>query len=396
MENKIYDAAIVGAGPVGMVMALMLKSVGASVVLLEKGQRQTRVDGRYIALSKGSLEILEKALGENFSQLKYEPIKQVHTSLVGHFPRVLMDCVEERLDCLGGVLSYQHLVDVLKEAVLVSQVQIEFSTEVDVVQQKNNQVVIQSIDQREWVASFLVRAEGGTFVQQEKSEIYCDYEQTAIVSRVRISGGVSGRAFERVTEKGPIALLPIGQGEWVCIWSADQQDTNYLMSLEANEYLQILQEQYRGVVGGFLSVENRQTFVLGLNAKKQVSDGRVFYLGNAAQTLHPVAGQGLNLGLRDVVDWIRLWQQSVMNLDQHYAAVRARDRENTINVTNIFVKKFRGVRGVKKWSLSATLFLIENSFLKRRLVDRMLFGCRANLLSESGSFLSKKDNDVEF
>jgi 2-octaprenyl-6-methoxyphenol hydroxylase len=372
--RKVQDVLIVGAGPVGMMAALLLKKAGAQVLVLEKRKNSSVIDGRYLALSQGSLQILESVLFPLNIKLEYEPILQVHTSVVGHFPRVLMDRRELNLPQLGGVLSYSHLIDTLVTALKQVGVEIRWGCEViDVVSTQEEVTTYTNVDET-IKSNWVIRAEGGVFERQVKKDIYCDYEQSAVVCVMEIEGVSDGRAFERITSQGPIALLPIGNKRWVSIWSLPNEFLSEILALSDNEYLGRLKEVYRGLVDTFLSVSLRQVFVLGLNVQEQQRKGREFFLGNAAQTIHPVAGQGFNLGLRDVVEWVNLWKKSPSLLLSEYVALREKDRENTIKVTHKLVNLFKQPNWVERTLLSVSLFGAASGPVKRILMNQMIFG----------------------
>ncbi len=210
-----------------------------------------------------------------------------------------------------------------------------------------------------------------------------DYRQTAIVAQVAVSAALPQRAFERFTEEGPLALLPqnesAGTGSYALVWCMRPETAARLMALPDAAFLAALQEAFGARVGRFLQVSPRGAYALGLNADP-VATTRTVAIGNAAQTLHPVAGQGLNLGLRDATVLARLLAQdrSPAGL-QDFIAHRSADRRATIGLTDIMARIFASAPdgAVSQSLLGASLGLIDAfAPAKRLLADQMMFGRR--------------------
>ena len=153
-----------------------------------------------------------------------------------------------------------------------------------------------------------VVAEGGVFAQQARKAITHDYRQTAWVGEVGFAGGHAGVAYERFTRHGPVALLPLcsdgDAGRAALVWCVSSDD-DPVRELNDAQRLAVLNTLFHPAVGRLSSLSALKDFALGLNAERTLVDGRIVRIGNAAQTLHPVAGQGLNLGLRDVFELVR-------------------------------------------------------------------------------------------
>jgi 2-octaprenyl-6-methoxyphenol hydroxylase len=166
-----------------------------------------------------------------------------------------------------------------------------------------------------------------------------DYGQSAIIAQVRSSAPVPHRAYERFTEEGPLALLP-QDDEYSLVWCVRPDTAQALLALDDAAFLARLGEAFGTRVGSFTATTRRLAFPLGLNAGTQ-DTARMAAIGNAAQTLHPVAGQGLNLGLRDAAVLARLLAQGATPaMLARYAALRAQDRSLTVRLTDTMARIF--------------------------------------------------------
>ena len=394
-KTSKQDVVIIGAGPIGMVAALLLAQQGVSVVVIEKNSAALNPDGRYLALSYGSLDILKEVLRHYGLSLSCEPILQVHTSMAEQRAQVVMDCADHQLSCLGGVLAYTQLLGTLRAALAMSRVEVLWSTQVVHKAAHSHGVTLTlrsvlgsdpqsdlAIDEavRDEVreSQWLIHAEGGLFNQQTHQAQYRSYEQTAIVALVDMVHAPKGVAFERFTRNGPIALLPINTNQYVSIWTAPHELVKELLSLSDDQYLLRLQYFYQELAGDFLAVKPRFEFGLGLNARDVIAQNRSFFMGNSAQTIHPFAGQGFNLGLRDAVVWVDLWAKNTPEneLETRYIALRQRDRKTTIKLIDSIVTLFRRPRLTTQYGLAILLEMCEIRPVKTRLSRLMMFGRR--------------------
>ena len=386
-HDVVQDVVIIGAGPIGMVAALLLAQQGGSVVVIEKNSTEVNPDGRYLALSYGSLDILKEALRPYDLSLTYEPILQVHTSMAEHRSQVVMDCADHRLNCLGGVLAYTQLMETLRAALAMSCVEVLWSTQVvdktvsaDRVSLTLRSALRADVNRDEVrEAQWVIHAEGGLFNQQTQQAQHRSYEQTAIVALVDMAHAPKGVAFERFTRNGPIALLPTNMNQYVSIWTAPHELVKELLSLSDDQYLLRLQYFYKELAGDFLAIKPRFEFNLGLNARDVIAQDRSFFMGNSAQTIHPFAGQGFNLGLRDVVVWVDLWaakKTPTNELEARYIAMRQRDRKTTIKLIDSIVTLFRRPHYISQYGLAILLEMCELKPVKTRLSRLMMFGRR--------------------
>lgn len=374
-----FDIAILGAGPVGLALACLLVARGAAparIALIDaKTLEQVAHDPRSIALSHGSHQILEK-IGA-WPRLT-DPIHQIHVSRRGHFGRTLIDREEFGVPALGYVTRYGQLVTALSDAAYTAGVEVMRPAHADAVTETADGVTLQLENGTEISTSILVQAEGGVFGAQTAKSLRRDYDQIAIIAHVKTATPLPQRAFERFTDEGPLALLPQDDG-YALVWCARPASTERLLGLPDAAFLAALGEAFGTRLGRFTQVSQRNTFPLGLNAGPPAS-ARTVAIGNAAQTLHPVAGQGLNLGLRDATVLAKLLaQEASPAMLEQFAAAQRSDRNVTIRLTDVMARIFadtpqtpalQGLLG-----LSLGLFDIVRP-AKKILAEQMMFGWR--------------------
>ncbi|RJG07090.1 UbiH/UbiF/VisC/COQ6 family ubiquinone biosynthesis hydroxylase [Noviherbaspirillum cavernae] len=374
-----FDIAICGAGPVGLTLALLLVRRGMTaerIALLDaKTVEQAVTDPRSIALSYGSRQILEDI---DAWPLTADAIHQIHVSRRGHFGRTLIDRSDYDLPALGYVTRYGVLVNALAAAVARTQIAVIRPAQVMGADEREEHVELQLADEKTINAQIMVQAEGGLFSEQNAKALQRDYGQNAIVAHVRTSAPLMHRAFERFTEEGPLALLPQDDG-FALVWCARPASTDRLMALPNAAFLTELQNAFGSRLGRFISASPRNVFPLGLNANPATS-ARTTAIGNAAQTLHPVAGQGLNLGLRDAAVLARLLaQEATPAALEHFAMRRKTDRNLTIRLTDTMARIFSSAPdGAPSQTLLGMSLGLIDAFTpaKRLLAEQMMFGQR--------------------
>lgn len=340
-----YDLAICGAGPVGMALAALLAQRGAAaagIVLVDaKSLEQARHDPRTIALSHGSRLILEEA---GAWPVEATPIHQIHVSRRGRFGRSLMERSEHGVEALGYVARYGSVVSVLAdvcERAGIASLRPARVTDTSEDADGVDVTVERDGDSTALRARLLVQAEGGLFGQQKERAVSRDYGQSAIIAHVRTSHPVAHRAYERFTDEGPLALLPEDDG-YALVWCVPPARATQLLALDEATFLARLGAAFGERLGRFTHVSPRLAYPLGLNAEAP-GTARTIAIGNAAQTLHPVAGQGLNLGLRDAAVLARvLAADSSPAALARYTAQRVADRGATVRITDTMARIFTG------------------------------------------------------
>ncbi|MDR5778435.1 UbiH/UbiF/VisC/COQ6 family ubiquinone biosynthesis hydroxylase [Caballeronia sp. LZ065] len=389
-----YDIAIVGAGPVGLALAGWLARRSAtsrlSIALIDARTPEAAVqDPRSLALSHGSRVMLQP-LGFPGDAT---PIRRIHVSQRGHFGRTLIEHDEHELPELGYVVRYGSLVGALAAAVRATPVHWITDTSALAPLQDNDGITLplQAADgERSIRVKVLVNAEGGLYQKNEKtSEISTpgerrarDYGQTAIVGTVSVSDPRPNVAWERFTNEGPIALLPCGgprHADYSLVWCSAPEEAARRMQLDEASFLTELGAAFGTRMGQFTRIAGRAAFPLGLSALEVLVDRRTVAIGNAAQTLHPVAGQGLNLGLRDALaltDALSADGPRPLALAR-FAQRRALDRRLTIGATDtlarLFTSDFAPLAAMRGLALTALEFLPP---VKTALARQMMFGQR--------------------
>ncbi len=357
--NNSRSVAIVGAGPVGLALALDAahRLPEAQITLFDARDvdKDISSDPRTLALSLGSVHTLRRL--EAWPETGVQPILEVSVSqypalspaffdaLFGE-PQVRITAHDEKVPMLGAVVSYGLLLQRLQATWLAlasrerHRLRTRFGTPVSAIKPVDGGVEIDAgIAERFDLA---VVAEGGVFADQARKAVSRDYHQCAWVGTVELpSEAPPGVAYERFTRHGPAALLPLPGGRASLVWCVGSDD-DPVAELNEAQRLAVLNTIFPASVMPLRSISPLKRFPLGLNAERTLTDGRTVRIGNAAQTLHPVAGQGLNLGLRDAAELINLLRQGG-DID---AALR----------------RLEWQRGPDRWALIATTDFLARSF----------------------------------
>jgi 2-octaprenyl-6-methoxyphenol hydroxylase len=343
--------------------------------------KDVSADARTLPLSLGSVRLLRPLLAWPVAN----PILQVHVSQQPpSFAEagVLIRAADEGLAMLGAVLSYGALVAPLQQAwqqavaAEPDRLHLRLGTKVTALKALPGAVEVDAGIAETF--DLAVVAEGGVFADQARKALAHDYRQTAWVGSVTLEGGTPGMAFERFTRNGPAALLPLGEGRAALVWCVNADD-DPVRELDAAQRLAVLSGLFPAAAGKLVALSPLKEFPLGLNAERTLVSGRTVRIGNAAQTLHPVAGQGLNLGLRDVqalVSRLR-FADDIDSALRRTEWARAGDRWSTIATTDFLARSFTwklpGAALARGLGLAA---LQAAPPVKSWLARRMMFGVR--------------------
>jgi 2-octaprenyl-6-methoxyphenol hydroxylase len=381
--SALEDIVIVGGGPVGAAAALGLVRAGHGVTLLEARQSLLADDRRTLAIAHGSRLILER-LGAWPPPSDVTPIDEIHVSQRGHFGQTLITAQDAGVPALGYVMRYNALVEALGRALSASPVKVVTGAAVQSVTEKSGHACVRwgDAEDQQRDARLAVLADGGreltaaTFGAPEESP----YTQVALVGQVDTDQLHHGRAYERFTPDGPIALLPFGHC-YALVWTSTKAVAEARVALSETEFLARLQDAFGDRAGRFLAVRARSWFPLTLKVVREVTRPHRVCIGNAAQTMHPVAGQGFNLGLRDasgLCEIARATPREALgqpDMLQRYAALRAHDRRAGIGITHALVTTFSNrwpvVPALRGVALTAMDLL---PFTRRGLARIMMFG----------------------
>ena len=407
MNDPTLNLAVIGAGPVGLALALhaarMLPSAQVTLFDARPLDKDVSADPRTLALSLGSVQILER-LGA-WRPDSAQAILEVHVSqappsatavlggLLGE-PELRIRARDEGVGMLGAVMSYGSIVAPLQAEWLTTagqepqRLHSRFGQPVTALKNVTNAVevdagIVETFD-------LAVVAEGGVFgaqnrtvpVGQNRAPLRHDYRQTAWVGQVTLGAGsaspAAGVAFERFTRHGPAALLPLRNGKAALIWCVDS-DNDPVRDLNDAQRMAVLNTVFHPAAGRIEALTPLKAFPLGLTAERTLTDGRTVRIGNAAQTMHPVAGQGLNLGMRDAFELVRS-----LSKDGDVGAVlkrlewqRAPDRWAMIVVTDFLARSFTwklpGAGAARGLGIAALQALKS---VKSAIARQMMYGSR--------------------
>lgn len=380
-----HDLLIVGAGPVGLALALALKDSGLDVVLADARPRAAvAADPRVLALAYGSRLSLER-LGV-WRQIAATPIETIHVSQQGGFGRSVLQAADYGQPALGYVASAGALASALRQAVDAAGIPVLDETEATALAPAADSVAVSlsgpAAASRE---ARLVACAEGSLKAGDADVVEHDYGQHALISIATPAGPHRQTAFERFTADGPVAFLPHGK-DYAVVHVAPPAQADALLALDDAAYLARLQHKIGGRVR-LAAIGERLRYPLLLRYRRNPVGERTVWLGNAAQTPHPVAGQGFNLALRDVCGLAATLRSHARQpgFDPGAAAVlaahaRARrlDRFGTIRFTDTLVRLFSNDLAPLRHARGAGLFLLDICPPLRHFVaKRMMFGARA-------------------
>jgi 2-octaprenyl-6-methoxyphenol hydroxylase len=376
-----HDVLIIGGGPVGAALALALRGTGLALGLLEARAPGAAADTRPIALSHGTRLILER-LGVWERLAGATPIRRIHVSQRGGFGRVELDARQAGVPALGYVLDYGQISAVLARA-LETAGGVDLIRATAVALEPGTDAAAVGIDAAgtgRVGARLLAVADGGALpVARLRVR---DYGQTAVSARVSCNLPHRNVAYERFTAEGPLALLPMEEA-LALVWTTAPERARQLCDLSEGGFLARLQESFGNRLGGFKSASGRAWFPLALKVADRIADPRTVVVGNAAQMLHPVAGQGLNLGLRDAWELAALLRDCDRariggpELIRAYTARRRLDRGGGILFTDSLVRLFSNELAALRLARGlglAALGVIPPA--RDYLARRMIFGAR--------------------
>lgn len=387
------DVVVIGAGPVGATLSLALADGDLDVVALDARATGAAARGdRSLALSHGSRLIFER-LGVwgavAATPAAVTPIQAVDVSQLGGFGQVRLEAAEHHLPALGYIVGYRALQAALDAELARRGAGLRYDCAATRIAATPGYV---SIDARqagepiELSARLVALADGGGELLPEGARRRHDYDQVALIGKLALREPHRGVAFERFTPEGPLALLPEND-RYGLVWTTTPERAAALLALPESEFLAALEERIGtgavrdAIPGGFAGIDERRSFPLRLEYALRVVRERCVLVGNAAQALHPIAGQGLNLGLRDAYELAQELldtpRDAIGSRDAlaAYARRRQLDRLSGIAFTHGLLGLFGNALPILSWPRGLALTMLDClPVLKRRFTHAMLFG----------------------
>ncbi len=377
MTTKHFDIVISGGGLSGCLTALSLAALKhhdgspLSLAIIEsthiKQSIKQTFDERVLALAHGSASYLQQ-LGA-WSDIKNQAcaIKNIHISDRGHYGKARLSAQDYNVNALGYVVAMSVIGESLVNRIANRQNITWFTPDaINHIEFKAQQVDITLNSQQQLTAKLLLGCDGGNSVCRKMANIgvkHDDYQQSAIIANVACEHDHFGKAFERFTEHGPIAMLPMtnfsfkdqndnanksSQGRCSLVWTLPPEQAKTMAKLNDKAFAHQLEQNFGTWLGKISYVGKRDVYPLVLTQAKQQTHHRMALIGNASHTIHPIAGQGFNLGLRDVKQIAMLIEQALetkqdlgsIALLTQYSELRAKDLQQVITLTDSLVTLF--------------------------------------------------------
>ena len=379
------DILIIGAGPVGMTLQLALAAGGQKSLLLDRRPQQSQQnDPRALALSYGARQLLEQI--NAWPSRAATPIETIHISQKDGFGRTVIDRADYTLPALGYVVRYRDLAAALASQ-LATDALLDAVEILDITPSDDHVSVSlrQAGQLRRIETKLLIHAEGTP--ADDPAVKVSDYHQHAVIAEITPQPGHNKRAWERFTPDGPLALLPLGD-QYSIVFTLPPTKADAVMAMDDAAFTAALQSQF-GQRMSFSQPGPRSRFPLFLRLRDTLVKDNEVWIGNAAQTLHPVSGQGFNLGIRDAWQLAEILLKNGVDRDlkeapwrgsslANYAASRRLDRQGSAFFTDQIVRAFSSDFGPLKLARGLGLLALDLCPSARHFVaKRMIWGARA-------------------
>jgi len=392
-----YDLLIAGGGLAGNCLALALKDAGLRLAIIEantRAQQQSSAAGdRALALAAGTVTMLDALGAWQGIKEAATPIKMIHVSDRGHFGKTRLSAEQENVEALGYVITARDLEGHVADCVEAANIEVLCPARVAGLHSGSHDigVSLKLGEEPETVsAKLLVGADGGLSSVRKLLDIgqqVSDYGQTALVTTVKSSRPNHFTAYERFTASGPLALLPVGERQSAVVWTRSQEEAESLLSANEADFIAELQDCFGYRLGELTLAAPRRAFPLTLIRAERMVEGRAVIIGNAAHQLHPVAGQGFNLGLRDVTALAEtlLAQHAQVGdigdpaLLKAYAESRRQDHDRTIRFTDQLIHIFSNEWLPLAAARNAGLCLLDQIPAAKSLLSRHAMGLSGRL-----------------
>lgn len=393
--DTTYDVLIVGGGMVGASLAVALMPLKLKVGMVDAFEfgvsEQPSYDDRAIALSYGSSRIYQGMGLWAELEAKTTAIEKIHISDRGHFGATRLRAKKEKVPALGYLVESRVLgkqlynvlsdsdVDIIAPATVTNLTEIESGLEITLL--KNNKKSKVS-------TRLLVASDGTNSKVRELSGIgvnRSEYQQSAVIANISTEKPHNNEAFERFTDDGPIALLPLSDNRCSLVWTHNTKhgsdDLESTLALDDKAFLKKLGKEFGYRLGRFTKVGKRSSFPLALVTSQENTATRTVIIGNASHTMHPVAGQGLNLALRDIAVLADLIAQNIESNDvgnidllKAYDEQRAGDVKTTVRYTDSLVRLFSNDNFLLGHARAGGLLAVDRFSPLRKWVTRQSMG----------------------
>ena len=374
------DLAIVGGGLVGASLALAVAPLGLRVALIEavlpgSGDRQPSFDERTTALANGTVRVFKALQVWPLIEREAAPIRRIHVSEQGRFGTARIDAAEQGLEALGYVVPNRAigagLWDGLTRTPAVQLIAPARVTSADLDGDARVVRIERDGQASSLRARLVVAADGARSLVRDQAGVAAEhrkYEQTAIITTMTTQRFHDHVAYERFTPDGPIAVLPLQDGRCGIVWTRKPAEAARLLALPDAEFVAEFQAAFGLRLGRFLRIGKRDSYELALSRSESHVAPRLCVVGNAAQGLHPIAGQGFNLGLRDAVSLAEVLADGLAagatdvgdaRLLDAYARWRAEDQRRIVAFTDGLVRLFALPLGIARGLRSAGLLAFD-------------------------------------
>jgi 2-octaprenyl-6-methoxyphenol hydroxylase len=372
-DNRIELIRVIGGGPAGLIFALLNAHEKHKIVIHEKLDTSLLLNqSRALALSASSIDILKRIDINPKNNLDFIPINKIHTSQKESYGRVIID--QGKSDPVGFVIRYDHLIKHLLDKINANKnISIHFKSEVIDIDFKDS--FFRDIDDKKFNYNFLVFSDGIGNLLENQFEFSVDNEianYSALVCEVDTQLKHKNIAYERFTPDGPIALSKL-------VWTGNNQFIEGLRKFNNNEFIELFHDNFGERLGQVKEIGEKIVYSLRQQYMLKPYTENILVLGNAAHTMHPVAGQGLNLTIRDIAYLTTLLQKKQYLIDQdtlkEYFDNRVEEMKSFMKLTHFLVKGFSNdYVGINKIR-SMSLFLLDNQKkIKDNFINKFNYG----------------------
>lgn len=382
---KQFDVVIIGGGMAGASCALGLKQSNKqlSIAVIEANEVSAdyhpSFDDRSIALAQQSVQYLKSINAFDCQAPFAAAIKKVTVSDRGHFGKTHIDCQEYGHDALGYVVEVNPFGRSLHQQLTRTDVSLFCPDTVAKLEYQSDFANITLSSGEQLSAKLVVIADGAHSQSRKLANIEFNtraYQQAAIIANIEVAGGHHHHAFERFTEHGPMALLPMSNNRYSLVWCMEPEQIEHTMALEDDAFLAALQKAFGYCGGSFSKVGMRASYPLVYGKAESLSSHRTVLIGNAGHAIHPIAGQGFNLGLRDVqllCDMANRDDLGDYAFTRYYSQTRSKDITTVMTLTDSLVRLFSNSSRLLALGRSIGLFSMDLfSSLKTPLAKQLM------------------------